>query len=447
MKVLMLQVITAKLKLEADLEQKELLREVSLAYRDALNYTSQTNFENGKSSNGTKIQKLVYQDLRSRFGLPSQMACNVPRQVGATYKGLLTKLKQNEEAIKNKKTNKRFKGLDKAPKFISRTCNLNFLRDFTFKPNRQVSIITLSGRINLNYSGYNKHIELIKTGSKIGGAKIYYSKSSKTYFLLVSLELELPELEPTSLSRVVGVDVGRRFLAVTCDVQNKTQFFSGKETIHKANQYQRVRKNLQRKGTRSATRRLRLVSGRERRFTADINHQLSKQIVTPNTLFGLEDLTHIRERTKPKNKGKSASKKQKKANRKQAKWSFSELHSFIDYKAVFVKSLAIKVDADYTSKGCPKCGHVSDNNRPNKGLIFHCECCRFELHADLVGSRNITLRTLLSRQDWERTGVLSVRPNVSSGESKAERLSRYSELRWSSDTSLSRYTSSEVSAG
>lgn len=431
----MLQVITAKLKLETNPEQKELLREVSLAYRDALNYTSQINFENGKSSNGTKIQKLVYQDLRSRFGLPSQMACNVPRQVGATYKGLLTKLRQNEEAIRKGRTKKRFKGLDEAPKFVSRTCNLNYLRDFTFKPNRQVSIISLQGRITINYSGYSKHLELIKSGCKIGGAKIYYSKSSKTYYLLVSCELELPELEPTKLSRVVGVDVGRRFLAVTTDVQNKTQFFSGKETIHKANQYQRVRKTLQRKGTRSATRRLTLVSGRERRFTADVNHQLSASVVTPNTLFGLEDLTHIRDRTKPKKRGKKASKKQRKANRKKAKWSFAELHSFIDYKAVFAGSLAIKVDANYTSKGCFKCGHVSDNNRPNKGLIFRCECCNFELHADLVAARNITLRTLLSRQDWERTGILSVCPDVSSGEAKAERLSRYSELRWSSDTS------------
>lgn len=72
----MLQVITAKLKLEANSEQKELLTEVSLAYRDALNYTSQVNFENGKSANGTKVQKLVYQEIRSQFKLPSQMACN-----------------------------------------------------------------------------------------------------------------------------------------------------------------------------------------------------------------------------------------------------------------------------------------------------------------------------------------------------------------------------------
>jgi len=435
----MFQVITAKLKLEASPEQKELLREVSLAYRDALNYTSQVNFDNGKSSNGTKIQKLVYRDLRTEFNLPSQMACNVPRQVGATYKGLLTKLKQNEEAIRSGKTKKRFKGLDEAPKFISRTCNLNYLRDFTFKPNGQVSVITLQGRITFNYFGYSKHLELIKSGCKIGGAKIYYSKSSKTYYLLVSLELELPELKPTNLSRVVGVDVGRRFLAVTTDVQNKTQFFSGKETIHKANQYQRVRKTLQRKGTRSATRRLKLVSGRERRFTADVNHKISKSIVTPGTLFGLEDLTHIRDRIKPKKKGKKASKKQKKANRKQAKWTFAELHSFVDYKAVFVGSLAIKVDANYTSKGCPKCGHVGDNNRPNKGLLFRCECCNEELHADLVGARNITLRTLFSRQDWERTGILSVCPDASNREAKAERLTRYSELRWSSDASP-RYT-------
>ncbi|MFB2980280.1 zinc ribbon domain-containing protein, partial [Microseira sp. BLCC-F43] len=72
----------------------------------------------------------------------------------------------------------------------------------------------------------------------------------------------------------------------------------------------------------------------------------------------------------------------------------------------------MKVDADYTSKSCPKCGHVSDQNRPNKGLIFDCECCHFEVHADLIGARNITLRTILSRQDWERTGALSVRPDV-----------------------------------
>ena len=80
------QVLTAKLKLELTQEQKQQLRVTSLAYRDALNYTSGVAFEMGKADNGTKIQKEVYYTLRERFKLPAQMACNVPRQVGATYK-------------------------------------------------------------------------------------------------------------------------------------------------------------------------------------------------------------------------------------------------------------------------------------------------------------------------------------------------------------------------
>ncbi|HEX6555979.1 MAG TPA: transposase, partial [Ktedonobacteraceae bacterium] len=70
-----------------------------------------------------------------------------------------------------------------------------------------------------------------------------------------------------------------------------------------------------------------------------------------------------------------------------------------------------------------------------KGLLFSCQNCRYTLHADLVGARNITMRTLLIRQDWVSTGTLSVCPDVSCDEAKAERRLRYSELRWSTDTS------------
>lgn len=231
----------------------------------------------------------------------------------------------------------------------------------------------------------------------------------------------------------MGVDVGRRYLAVTTDTHNQTKFHSGRAIIHKANRRQKTIKTLQHKSTRSATRRLVALSGRERRFIADTNHCLAKKIVTPESLIGLEDLTYIRERTGPKKKGKKASIKQRRSNRNQAKWSFAELHSFIEYKAVLVGSLAIKVDADYTSQGCCKCGHTSRENRPQKGLTFHCQVCDVELHADLLGARNIIFRTLVFRQDWEATGRISTVPDVSGCEAKAERLTRFSELRWSGD--------------
>src|SRR5213079_422092 len=118
---------------------------------------------------------------------------------------------------------------------------------------------------------------------------------------------------------------------------------TGKKVVPKANHYARLRKHLQKKGTRSATRRLVAISGRERRLKQDANHVVSKRIVTrhPNSLIGLENLTDIRDRTRRK-KGKKASKKQRKANAASSKWSFAELHSMIAYKAQTLGSMAIK---------------------------------------------------------------------------------------------------------
>jgi putative transposase len=163
-------------------------------------------------------------------------------------------------------------------------------------------------------------------------------------------------------------------------------------------------------------------------------------------LIGLEDLTHIRDRTKRRKRkrrknGKGyerVSPKARKANRVYAQWSFAQLHALLSYKAALSGSQAIKVDADHTSKRCPMCGYTEDSNRPRKGLLFVCQNpnCRYTLHADLIGARNVTMRTLLVRQDWIRTGTLSMCPDTSDNEAKAARLQRYAELRWSPEASL-----------
>src|SRR2546423_1715698 len=93
-------VLTAKLKLHTTSEQFAALRATQLAYRDALNYVSQYAFAHGKMSNKIALQDGTYDDIRARFRLPSQMACSVPRQVGATYKTLWTKVKLNAEQRK-----------------------------------------------------------------------------------------------------------------------------------------------------------------------------------------------------------------------------------------------------------------------------------------------------------------------------------------------------------
>jgi IS605 OrfB family transposase len=235
---------------------------------------------------------------------------------------------------------------------------------------------------------------------------------------------------------VVGVDVGQRYLAVTATPTNAASFYSGKAVRAKADHYARLRKRLQKQGTRSATRRLIVIGGRERRLKQDRNHLISRRIVDmhPQSLIGLEDLTAIHERTRRK-RGKKATQKQRRANGQASKWAFAELQSYIAYKAILAGSMAVKVDAYHTSQACPRCGYASKANRPHQGLLFVCQNCHYSLHADLIGARNIALRTLLARQDWTSTGVLSVCPDVSDDEAKAAQRQRYAELRWSLDTS------------
>jgi IS605 OrfB family transposase len=432
----MKQVITAKLKLHADATQFHALRRTQLAYRDALNYVSRYAFAQGKMSNQLALQQDCYEDIRAAFGLPAQMACNVPRQVGATYKALWTKVKANAAARQAGLTKKRYKGLDQAPKYVSPTLTYNYHRDFSLKTEQRVSILTLDGRVIVPYTGYNRHVALMREGAQIGAAKLWYDKPRKQFYLLISLEVEVADPTPATHQRIVGVDVGQRYLAVATDIQNQMVFFSGREVRAKADHYARLRKRLQHKGTRSATRLLVVMAGRERRLQQDRNHVISRRIVDayPHALLGLEDLTHIRERTQRKH-GKRATVKQRRANRRASKWAFAELHSYLAYKAALTGSMAVKVDAYCTSQSCPRCGYTSPDNRPQKGLVFVCQTCAYTLHADLVGARNIALRTLLARQDWVRTGVLSERPEVSSGEAKAAQRQRYAELRWSLDTS------------
>jgi len=404
--------LTAKLKLLTTPDQFRLLRQTQLAYRDALNLTSRYAFMHGKTSNSRKLHDALYAPIRGQFGLPSQMACSVFRQVGATYKGLWTKWHKNREARAKGWTKKRFKGLDDAPRYESPTLTYVSGRDYSFRTGQEVSILTLAGRLHVPYQGYDKHVAWLQHGAIIGGAKLWYDRAKKRFYLLVSLTIEAPDPLPTDQRQTIGVDVGSRYLATVASTTNTCQFYSGKEVRAKADHYARLQKRLQRKGTRSATRRRLVLSGRERRLKLNTNHTIAKHLLCthPKSLIGLEELTGIRDRTKRRKYRRKkkqlvpVSPKARKANRHASKWAFAELQRLLVYKAQLSGSLCIKVDADYTSQSCPRCGHTTPKNRPQKGLLFACQNCHYLLHADLVGARNICLRTLAIRQDWMATG-------------------------------------------
>ena len=94
--------------------------------------------------------------------------------------------------------------------------------------------------------------------------------------------------------------MGIRFLATSYDSDGHTDFYDGKEVKSKREHYKRLRASLQKRGTRSARRRLRNIGKRENRWMRDVNHQVSKALVSRQskpTLFALENLEGVRHAT------------------------------------------------------------------------------------------------------------------------------------------------------
>src|SRR5215469_10158372 len=158
----MLTILTAKLKLTTTPQQFAALRATQLAYRDALNRVSQYAFAHGKTSSRRRLQRALYAEVRSQCGVSAQMACSIVRQVGATYQGLWTKARKNAEARRLGYTKKRFRGLDKAPHYVSPTLSYVFGRNYSLKEGQRVSLLTHVGRIIVPYQGYHKHIALLR---------------------------------------------------------------------------------------------------------------------------------------------------------------------------------------------------------------------------------------------------------------------------------------------
>src|SRR5439155_18037838 len=145
------------------------------------------------------------------------------------------------------------------------------------------------------------------------------------------------------------------------------------------------RRNLQRKRTRAATRKLHKLSGKQARFQRNTNHIISKRLVqkAKDTERGiaLENLTGIRPRTTVSHPQRS----------KHANWAFYQLRSFIQYKAAVAGVAIALVDPRNTSRQCSECGYIDKANRQSQSL-FLCGQCQYSALADYNAALNLRLR-------------------------------------------------------
>ena len=385
----MSQGITIKVKLDLQhIEDVSKIINTAEQYRQACNYISEYIFTHGFQLNQLKLQKEIYNDIRVRFGLKSMMAQSAIRSTIARYKTVNTQLKQNPYRFQDVNTKKWYhvsrnlEWLEKPINFARPQADLVRNRDWSKLANGKLSINTLEGRIFATPICSASFEKYFSSDWKLGGAKLIEHRGN--WYLHISATKSIEAVTTEQITHVVGIDRGIRFHAVCYDEQGKTTFFSGSKARTKRNKFAKVRAELQSKGTKSAKRVLKRISGRENRWMTDVNHCLSKTLVRKydkNTLFVLEDLTGITF-DEDNLKGSNESRYEKRS------WAFYQLEQFLTYKANLNHSAVLKVPAQYTSQRCPKCGYIDKKNRNHKSHIFRCKC-GYCSNDDRIGAMNI----------------------------------------------------------
>ncbi len=306
--------------------------------------------------NRVALHHFAYAMLRTHTSLGAQMCCNAIFSVCKAYRsqrgcGRLEK----DMPVPLLRFNRASVHFDK--------------RTYSLRGNI-VSLYTLRGRIAVALRPGEHQRQIMASGSPKEAELI--CRKGLWYFNLV---IESADPEPVACGSVKGLDVGETTLAAT----STGKVWGGEALRHRRDHYLALRRRLQSNGSQSARKKLRQVSGKERRRVTHINHETSKAIVLEAQRIGasriiVEDLTHIRNRITAG----------KRIRTRLHRWAFRQLQTFVEYKARARGILVEYVNPAYTSQTCSACGALGQRVRSR----FECSC-GLRAHADLNASRNL----------------------------------------------------------
>ena len=321
------QALTLVCKLQPTEEEAQHIDATLQTFADACTYIHAT--IPARIVNVMRMQAMLYYDVRSRFGLSSNLTQQAFRRVSGNRKTA----KANGEEVKE----------------FNPTSIQYDQRIFSFNErDGSVSLTLLHGRVHFRLVLGNYHRGKLK-GHKPTSAQLCKHRDG-SYAIHIQVKEPIPPTRtPTD---VLGVDLGRTDIAHTSEGER----WDGADIRHARDHFARMRAALQRKaskGTRSTRRRCRQLldrlSGREKRFQRHTNHVISKTLVETaqktQAALALEDLTGIRERTNQQPRDKTE-------RRRGNSWAFFQLRQFVTYKAALAGIVLYLVPAAYTSQMC-----------------------------------------------------------------------------------------------
>jgi IS605 OrfB family transposase len=370
--------LIAQVKLLPTSEQADALRRTLERANAACQFVGDTAWKM-KTFRQYDLHHKCYRVVREQFGLSAQVAVRAIAKVADAYK----------LDCKAKRTFKTTGSIAYDDRILSWR-----LQDQT------VSIWTVNGRLRIPFVCGERQLELLQTRQGESDLGLYKG----LFFLSATCEVDEPK--PIDVEGALGIDLGVTNIAVDSD----GQVHSASHINNVRHRHRRLRAKLQAKGTRSAKRKLKRLSGKEHRFAKDTNHCISKKLVAKakdtNRAIALEDLGGIRSRVTVRRSQRATL----------HSWAFYQLRSFVTYKAKRVGVPVFLVDPRNTSRTCPACGHVDKANRPSQSK-FSCVVCGFAGLADHIAAVNIGRRAavnppIVARDEAKANSLLELRQSA-----------------------------------
>ncbi len=345
------------LKLTPTEEQHHALLETMHAFNAACNYVASVAFAE-KTANKFELQKVVYSELRRTYKLAAQLAIRAISKASEAYK--------RDKSIQ--------------PTFQPEGAIVYDERVMSFKGLLTVSLLTIQGRVLVPFlvGGYQQ----ARMDAMKGQADLLYRNG--TWYLAVTLEVPTPT--PDESTDTLGVDLG--IVNIATDSTGET--FSGAQVEKTRQRLHALRQRLAKRGTKSAKRHLKKLSGGEARFRKNTNHVISKRLVHKakenKQGIAIEELRHIRQRTERTVRHSQRA--------RHSCWSFAQLRFFLSYKAALAGVPLHLVDPRNTSRTCSVCGHCAEENRKSQAC-FCCQACGHCDNADRNAAINISRASVM----------------------------------------------------
>lgn len=342
--------ISLKVKINVSPDDAKRLFDTFKAYQFAWQTVSDWSFQNNLSHSQMEAQKATYYKVREVYPtLPANLVQAARTDALAKIKGA----KQNKHILKS------------PPKLKKITLRYD-TRTSKIKGNT-IGLACCGGkRINVTFNEF-PHLNELRNRYKILSPGIFYQKG-QFWAILV---FQIPEIQ-SAKTHSIGIDLGQRNFAAT----SEGKLYKSKILNRNRRKIRFLKQKLQKRGTKSARRKFKRLSGKEKRQSANAIHCLVNKVIqdTKAKTFVIEKLKL------PNAKGFGKTGK----NRRKYAAPFGLFRQILKYKASILGIQIVEVSPYRTSQ--IDCRGLPDGKR-HKGLYIGVD--GKQLNSDINGAINV----------------------------------------------------------